>query len=370
MIAVMSDSEPLASATKRLLDAMIADRATPGLQYAFVSADAVLFCHYGGSADLRAHRATTEHTTFNAYSVTKTFTAAATLRLAEQHGLDLDRPMANHLERWPAIGKATIRQTLLHTGGFANPNPLRWVHRVDDGDAFDRARFVEDVLRAHGCPVSTPGTRCVYSNIGYLVLGELIEHVSGQPYVDYVQQHLLQPLGLRDGETLGFDIPHSGDHARGTLRRLGALDLVLGFFIDRDRLVEGNAGRWVQFRNLNVNGEAYGGLIGNVPGFVRYLQALLSGGFPSRATRALLFAAESAPGPARSLGWFMGRLGSEPWFAHAGGGPGYYCEARVYPRVGRASVVMLNRTGLRDVRMLDRLDRPLLARRDTVRSAS
>ena len=72
MIAVMANSEAPAiePATRCLLDAMIADRATPGLQYAFVSADAVVFSYHGGSADLRAHRAVTTCTTFNAYSVT------------------------------------------------------------------------------------------------------------------------------------------------------------------------------------------------------------------------------------------------------------------------------------------------------------
>ena len=365
MIGVMANSEPsaIAPATRRLLDAMIADRATPGLQYAFVSADAVLFSYHGGSADLRAHRAVTEYTTFNSYSVTKTFTAAAILRLAEQCSLELDRPIAMYLERWPQIGKATIRQALLHTGGFANPNPLRWVHLVEEEAAFDRTRFVEEVMRAHGRPIWKPGARYVYSNIGYLVLGELIEKVSGQPYVEYVQRQLLRPLRLRDGESLAFDIPRPQVHARGTLQRLGLLNLVLGFFIDRNHLVEGNVGRWVQFRSLNVNGDAYGGLIGNAQGFARYLQAVLSGeDILSPTTRAMLFTAASAPGPARSLGWFMGRLDDELWFAHAGGGAGYYCEVRVYPRVGRASVVMLNRTGVRDAHILDRLDRPFLAR--------
>jgi CubicO group peptidase (beta-lactamase class C family) len=141
------------------------------------------------------------------------------------------------------------------------------------------------------------------------------------------------------------------------------LNLVLGFFIDRSRLVEGNAGRWVQFRGFNVDGDAYGGLIGNAQGFTRYLQALLSGEhILSHESRAMLFTAASAPGPARSLGWFMGRLDDELWFAHAGGGAGYYCEVHIYPRVGRASVVMLNRTGIRDAHILDSLDRPFLAR--------
>jgi CubicO group peptidase (beta-lactamase class C family) len=204
--------------------------------------------------------------------------------------------------------------------------------------------------------------RYAYSNIGYVWLGELIHRVSGQPYAQYVAEHLIAPLRLGDGETLAFDIPKPAAHACGTLKRYGWLNAVLGFVMDRDRLVESTAGRWVQFRNHHVDGDAYGGLIGNALGLARYAQALLArDDWLSPISRALLFTPQPAPGPARSLGWFMGRLGEEPWYAHAGGGAGYYCEARVYPRLGCASVVMFNRTGIRDERMLDRLDRDLVA---------
>lgn len=163
---------------------MVAKRATPGLQYAFVSGDALLFAHHAGSADLLALRPVTERSTFNAYSVTKTFTAAAVVQMAAQRRVDLDGPIVRYLHRWPQIGAATVRQALLHTAGFANPNPLRWVHLAEEHGAFDRARFVEEVMHAHGRPIAKPGARYAYSNIGYLVLGELIEQVSGQPYVD------------------------------------------------------------------------------------------------------------------------------------------------------------------------------------------
>jgi hypothetical protein len=76
---------------------------------------------------------------------------------------------------------------------------------------------------------------------------------------------------------------------------------------------------------------------------------------------ALFFTTQPAPGPARSLGWFAGRLGDAPWYAHAGGGAGYCCELRVYPGLDCASVVMFNRTGIRDEQVLDRLDRYLAA---------
>jgi CubicO group peptidase (beta-lactamase class C family) len=349
-------------ATRQVLDALIANGKTPGFQYVFASTGEVIFAHHGGLANPRAHIPIEASTTFNAYSVTKTFTTTAVLQLVDQGRVDLDRPISQYCERWPQSGAATVRQTLLHTAGFANPNPLSWVHLDSEHAAFDRRRFIDALLQAHGQPTSTPGARYAYSNIGYLLLGELIEIVSGQPYARVVAQHQIAPLQLRDNETLSFDIPNPETHARGALKRFGWLNAVLGFLIDRDRLVDAPAGRWVQFHNHHVNGDAYGGLIGNAHGLARYAQALLArDGFLSSINRSLLFTTQSGPGPARSLGWFMDSLGGEPWFAHPGGGAGYYSELRVYPRIGRVSVVMLNRAGTRDERILDRVDRFLIA---------
>jgi len=60
------------------------------------------------------------------------------------------------------------------------------------------------------------------------------------------------------------------------------------------------------------------------------------------------------------LSWFMGALDGEPYLDHAGGGGGYYAELRIYPRLRRGSVLLFNRTGMRNVHFLDRVDGHLL----------
>ena len=347
------------------LDRLIAQGRSPGVQYLFLSADAVLYSCNGGMANLPERVPVSDRTTFNGYSVTKTFTAAAVLQLVEQGKLGLDRPIAQYLDRFPFPKSPTVRETLSHTGGFPNPNPMSWVHLADEHAAFDKAQFVHEVLRSHDRLKSEPGHAYAYSNVGYLLLGEVVEKVSGQAYTEYVEQHLIRPLRLRDGETLEFALTLPQAHAHGYIERWSLLNLVLGFFIDRDRYIDARSGRWVQLRNLYVNGAAYGGLIGNARGFARYLQALLGrDDYLSPQNRALLFTPARGPGGtelARSVGWFVGNLTGETYYAHPGGAAGYYCEMRIYPRIGRASVVMFNRTGVRDERLLDRIDGFLLA---------
>jgi CubicO group peptidase (beta-lactamase class C family) len=127
-----------------------------------------------------------------------------------------------------------------------------------------------------------------------------------------------------------------------------------------------STGRWVEIRHHYANGAAYGGLIANALGLARYLQALLEpGDWLTPSTHALLFAAVRTSAGVelrRSLGWFRGAVAGQRYFAHAGGGAGYYCEARLYPEAKRASVVMLNRAGIADERILDSLDRAHLRR--------
>jgi CubicO group peptidase (beta-lactamase class C family) len=346
---------------RRHLDALIERGRSPGVQYLFLSADETLFAYNGGLARLPGRVPVTDRTSFNAYSVTKTFTAAAILQLAALGRIDLDRPIREYVVGFPYAQSPTVRETLTHTGGFPSPNPLPWAHLAEEHAAFDEARFVDEVLRKHSRLSAAPGAKYSYSNVGYLVLGQAIAQVSGESYTDCVERHLIRPLTLGDGEALAFSIAQPESHARGYLKRWSLLNLAVGIFIDRHRFIDARAGRWVQFRNLQVNGAAYGGLIGNARGFARYLQALLGrGDYLSPSIRAQLFTpARGRDGTelARSLGWFAGAVRGETYFAHAGGAAGYYCEIRVYPRLQRASVVMFNRTGIRDQRVLDGIDR-------------
>jgi hypothetical protein len=137
---------------------------------------------------------------------------------------------------------------------------------------------------------------------------------------------------------------------------------MFGFIIDTDDLVEKKVGRWLVFRDHPVNRCAYGDWIVTAHGITRHLLARLAHDtYLSSIRRALLFAVAPGPGPDRSHGGFMGKLADATWDAHAGGGAGYDCEARVYPPIDRGSAAMFNRTGIRDERILDRPDRLFVA---------
>lgn len=346
----------VAASVRQHLAALADRRGAPGAQYLVIRDGQRWLEHCHGLADVPRARPVTLETTFNAYSITKPFTAAAVLALAAAGGLDLDAPIgrAAGVEGLDAYG--SVRDTLLHRAGFRNPNPLRWIHPADRHPAFDERAFVQarvDGLRGSRRRLARSG----YSNLGYLLLGLAIERAFGSRFVPAMQALVLDPLQAGPDERLGFAIDLPDRHAPGHLRRHGWLDWVLGLFVDRRDLVQGGAPGWVRLRLHQVNGSAYGGLIANARGLARFGQAVLGrvdGLAP--AMRHRLLEVVPGPGPARSLGWFAGQLGRQRWFAHAGGGLGGYGELRLYPDAGAVSVLLTNGPGLVDARALDRID--------------
>lgn len=344
------------------LDAQVSRGRTPGLQYAFATTKGILVDHSVGQADPMTGRPVDSATCFNGYSIAKTLTALATLQLREQGLIDLDAPIASQIPGAVKSNGATVRQTLLHLAGLANPMPLRWVHRATDHDSFDRQAFVDDALRRYGQPTRRAGTRYAYSNIGYMQLGELVATVSGLSFVEYVRQRIVPALGLLPEDVLDFAVHQPAVHARGCFRRISLTGALMAWALAGRGLVAGRAGRWTVLHDHCVNGDAYGGLVCNASGLLRYATALMTPGrLLDEASLGLLLEAAAGPGPSRSLGWFCGALHGARWCAHAGGGAGYYSELRLYPDLNCASALLLNRPGLRDARLLDDADAELIA---------
>ncbi len=106
-------------------------------------------------------------------------------------------------------------------------------------------------------------------------------------------------------------------------------------------------------------------MIGNIGSFVKYIQELLRPNcklIKDEYKEQLFMENFTNQGKATGmcLSWFKGSLCGNKYFCHAGGGGGYYCEIRIYPKKGIGSVIMFNRTGMSDERFLDKLDKDML----------
>jgi CubicO group peptidase (beta-lactamase class C family) len=150
-----------------------------------------------GLADMRTERAVRPDSVFRLASITKLFTATAVLMLAEQGCLAVDDPVGKHVREFPDRS-ITLRHLLAHGAGLQRETP---------GDpGWRTGEFLEgdDLLRAIGRAARpfSPLERWKYSNLGYTTLGEVVSRVSGVPYRRFVEDRVIEPLGMR---STGFD---------------------------------------------------------------------------------------------------------------------------------------------------------------------
>lgn len=335
------------------------ENKAPSVQYLFFDKDRIIHQFMDGFADIKNGIKTTEETTYHAFSVTKTFTAIAILQLQAQQKVNIKLPVINYLPQFPYPPSITVEQIMSHSAGIPSPIPLRWIHLVEEHELFDRNMYFSPVLRLNKEVKSAPNEKFAYSNLGYVILGQMIENITGLTYENYIVENVIKPLGIRKSE-LDFELSLC-QHATGYHKYFSLSNVVLGMLIDKSKFMDRPEGRWQPFRDNYVNGPSYGGLIGTARSLSKYIQDLLKPGsnIISDDLKRMMFTENIANNNKRTgmcLSWFAGKLKGIQYFSHAGGGGGFYCEIRIYPERGVGSVVMFNRTGMRDERFLDKPD--------------
>ncbi len=356
----------MTSLAESSLTSLTATAKVPGLQYVVVSSSGVLFEHASGWADIRGRIPVDAATTMMAYSMSKTITAAAVLQLVEAGRVRLDDCLEHYLGRRQPYGPAvTIRQLISHTSGIPNPIPLRWVHAADRHQSFDEDEALATVLKKHPHLSSAPGSRYAYSNIGYWLLGKVVEHATGKRFTAYVTETILRVLGLEPPD-LGYLVVDPAHHATGYLEKYSVMNLVKGLLIDRT-LIGDYSGSWLAIRSHYLNGPAFGGLVGTAKGFGMFLQdqlrdrSVLFGDDTRRQFYTQQQTARGIPVP-MTLGWHIGDRDGRRFFYKEGGGGGFHCMMRLYPNDGIGTVVMTNATGFNVGNVLNAIDPAFFAK--------
>lgn len=348
--------------TQQVLHKEVAEGNTPAVSYIFFNNQSVLYEHYEGHADVRNNVQLTPEHTFNGFSVTKTFTALAVLQLEERGLLHLQDPVKKYLPDFPYDTDITIQQLLNHTAGLPNPIPLKWIHLAEEHDTFNRDAYFEPVFRKNNKLKSTPGEEFNYSNLGYIILGQVIEKVSAERYEDYITYNILNKVATPS--VLSFTI-NPELQAKGYQKKYSFMNFMLNFLLDKKQFMGPSEKRWKPFRFTYMNGAAYGGLIVNARGMAEYGQAILNNDLIGGESRIKYFTENRTLDgklTGMSLSWFTGSLNGHRYYHHAGGGGGYYVEFRLYPDVNCGSVVIFNRSGMTDERLLDKADAGFIGR--------
>ncbi len=213
-----ADSRKLANALRLLetwIEAELAYKRIPGMSAAIVHDQEVVWAHGFGFADLESRTPATPQTIYSICSISKLFTSIAVMQQRDAGKLRLDDAIGDHLpwfnieEAHADSGRATLRGTLTHSAGL----PRESAHPYWTGPEFLFPTRDQIMAGVAGQQTLYPAdTYFQYSNLGLTLAGETVAAVSAQPYAEYIQQHILNPLGMSSTTT---EIP--ADQAGGRL---------------------------------------------------------------------------------------------------------------------------------------------------------
>jgi len=276
-----------------------------------------------GKANRSSGMANAVDTQFRIGSMNKMFTSVAVLQLVQDGKVSLDAPFGRYLTDYPnksAASRVTIRELLNHTGGTGD------IFGADFDANRDKLRSNDDYVKLYGSREldHAPGEKFEYSNYGFVLLGAVIEKVSGMPYYDYVERHVFKPAGMS---------------STGSLPESDALPRRASGYMRENGTWGANDG------TLPFRGTAAGGGYSTVGDLFRFTQALQAGKLVSKAalsaaTQPVFHDASSGYG----YGYGFEVLGEEDLksYGHEGGAPGMNGELRVFPDQGYVVVVLSN----------------------------
>jgi CubicO group peptidase (beta-lactamase class C family) len=295
-----------------------------------------------GLAEARSQKPVTCDTAFRIASISKTFTAIAVMQLWEQGKFNLDDPINDHLRAYkvlhpdPAAPAVTIRHLLTHTSGIGEMRDL--------ADLFQGAIFhknegevkpgepmpsLAEYYRGNLQPDVYPDEKWAYANHAFGTLGQLIEDISGEPFPEYMRNHVLDPLGMHHSDFL--------------LNERVKDELAQGYHLKKGLLKEAE---FLSFPEM-----AAGSLISSVNDVALYLAALMNGGANENGsvikpeTLDMMMKPQYQPDPhlaAMGLGLFLEDLDGHPAIWHGGALDGFNSAIWVAPQDKLAVFVAAN----------------------------
>jgi serine beta-lactamase-like protein LACTB, mitochondrial len=316
---------PKIQAVEAAINVAVHRYGIPGLSVAVASGGAVRFSAAYGTADVENAVPATPLTVYRLASVSKPITATAVMQLAAGGKIDLDAPIQRYVpaypdKQWPV----SCRQLLCHQSGvrqWTEEEFLSTRHYSSLAEALDF--FRNDPLAFE------PGTRTLYTSLGYNLLGVAVETASGQGYVEYLRENVFTPAAMEGAwvDDVYALVPH---RAQGYKKEAGG-ELFNSALSDTSNRVPG------------------GGLIATAEDVARFAIALQSGALVKKETREQMFVRQRTRDgrlTGYALGWTVGTDRGRREVYHIGGQPRVSTVLYMLPDSGQSVALLANLEGV------------------------
>jgi len=354
-LLILAASATAADSTAARLEAVFSphsDARSPGLAVLVRQNGRTIFERGYGVRDLRTRMPIDARTDFRLASFTKQFTAMATMLLVHDGKLRYDETLTDVFPGFPEYGRSiTVRHLLTHTSGLPDYEDLMEASEKSGGPGWTATRQIRDaeiltLLEGQARGKFPAGTSWAYSNSGYVVLGLIVAKASGEPFGQFLDERIFQPLAMR--HTLVFV---NGENI--------VSNRAYGHIQERGRFVEAD-------QSATSATEGDGGIYSNLEDLAKWDEALRTGRLlPDEEMRAALVPVKLADGSAPTwprepggdnlapgqpvaygFGWFLDRYAGRTRMWHSGSTRGFGTVIERFVDENVSIVVLANRTDL------------------------
>ena len=314
-VAAATSAQALPAGFKAKADALLAQSYTadgPGASVVVSEGGQIVYQGQRGLADIGAKRPITAETVFRIGSITKQFSAAVVLQLAAEGKLKLSDPLSKYLPAFPNASAITVEQLLNHSSGIQSYTGIPgWMTPANTDKAYTTEQLTA-VFKDLPAP-SKPGETFAYNNSGYILVGALIEAVTGKPWYEAVDERISKRLGL-------MTMRYGGEEA--TIAAMAK-----GYSRDDGAIVP------AQKIHMSVPAAA-GGLVGTPADLARWANALHHGKVvPAPFYEQMIAPSAISKASGRNYGFGLetGSVRNAPSIGHGGGIFGFSTASVYFP---------------------------------------
>lgn len=348
-------AQDLPSSLDQHLDSLYANRDFPGLSMAIIFPDGKAITATKGYANIAKQKPMKPDHRLLAGSIGKTVVAATALKLVEQQKLKLDEPISTYLgdkvwfDSLPNAREITVRMLMNHTSGVPehvqHPTFLQHTQQYPDKiwTPLELVRYI------FGAALFKAGEGWSYADTNYIILGMIMEEITGRKYYDLARELILKPSGIK--QVIPSDKPKIAKMAVGYSQENSPFGWS-GAMMERGKFV------------LNPQLEWTGGGYATTPeDLARWAKYLYKGNAIGEAMLAEMYQAiPNALGPsAYGLGIIISETPQGKTYGHSGWFPGYVSEVRYYPDHGFVIAIQFNTDDMRKVGGFGRYVNPIAA---------
>jgi CubicO group peptidase (beta-lactamase class C family) len=324
----------------------IKDKTPPSASFAILKGSKIVYSKSMGFTDRNMTQKTTNSSVYHVYSLTKILTTSLVMKLIEEKKIGLHDSIRKYFPNFDLRyeGKkvdVTILNLLNHSSGIGDrSDEIRRMFAQTKRDVFQALPYL-------------PGSEAKYSNVEYIILGKVIEKVTGKDFETLIQKYILNPAKMkRSAFTYNSEIEET--QVYGTLQFFSITGTVMRFML-KDESKDRYEGCMLWLKDFDIAWKPAGGLIASIDDMAKFMSAYHKNRLFSAKTKKLIFEQEnvlvdswmSSQDEVRfGIGWYHIRDKGKFFYQHQGLGPGFRTIMRIYPKYDVSIIILTSQTSI------------------------